>query len=129
MKSYSMDLRRRVLAMSDAGRGTREVARVFSVSESWVRRVKQRCREHGERGPRSRGGATVIKVDRQRLTELVAQQPDATLEQLRDRLGVDCVVSTIYEALKQLKLTFKKSHCTRLSRIGRTSPSGERNGA
>jgi transposase len=36
MKAYSMDLRRRVLAMCDAGRTTREVARVFDVSEPWV---------------------------------------------------------------------------------------------
>lgn len=128
MRSYSMDLRQRVLSMSDAGHGSRQVACVLSVSESWVRRVKQRRREFGELGPRPRGGATVIKVDRQCLAELVEAQPDATLAELRERLGVDCALSTICEALKQLRLTFKKSRFTRRNRIGRTSPNDVCNG-
>ncbi|MBU0716639.1 MAG: helix-turn-helix domain-containing protein [Planctomycetes bacterium] len=56
MKAYSMDLRKRVLAMCDAGRTTREVARVFYVSEPWVRRLKQRRREEGIVCPRPSGG-------------------------------------------------------------------------
>ena len=34
-----------VLAECDTGKGTREVALQFNVSESWVRRVKQERRE------------------------------------------------------------------------------------
>jgi transposase len=51
MKAYSMDLRKRVLAMCDAGRPTCEVARVLDVSEAWVRRLKQRRQEDGIIGP------------------------------------------------------------------------------
>lgn len=86
--SYSQDLRDRVLAAYDHGMKTSEIARVFQVSPAWARRVKQRRREHGETTPRPRGGATYIKIDRTRLAELVEQQPDATLEELRERLGV-----------------------------------------
>ena len=53
MKPYSMDLRERVLKDSDAGATTREVALKYDVSESWVRRLKQRRRESGEVAPRS----------------------------------------------------------------------------
>ena len=53
MKAYSMDMRERVLKASDAGMPTREVALKFEVSESWVRRLKQRRRESGEVAPRS----------------------------------------------------------------------------
>ena len=53
MDSYSMDLRKRVLADCDAGRSTRQVAMKYRVSESWVRRLKQRRRESGEIAPRS----------------------------------------------------------------------------
>ena len=42
MRAYSMDLRVRVLADSDAGMGTRVVAAKYRVSESWVRWLKQR---------------------------------------------------------------------------------------
>ena len=55
MKAYSMDLRRRTLRMCDAGRTTREVARAFDVSESWIRKLKQRRREDNTVGPRSSG--------------------------------------------------------------------------
>ncbi len=45
MKPYSKEFRGEVLAACDRGRGTREVATYFNVSESWVRRVKQERRE------------------------------------------------------------------------------------
>ena len=53
MDAYSLDLRKRVLKDADAGLGTREVALKYDVSESWVRRLKQRRRESGEIAPRS----------------------------------------------------------------------------
>ncbi len=52
MRAYSSDLRERVLRDSDAGLGTRQVALKYQVSESWVRRLKQRRRESGEIAPR-----------------------------------------------------------------------------
>ena len=52
MDSYSMDLRQRVLADCDAKMETRAVATKYRVSESWVRRLKQRRRESGEIAPR-----------------------------------------------------------------------------
>ena len=45
MEAYSLDLRKRVLAACDGGRGTKEVAQLFAVSPAWVRRLKQRRRE------------------------------------------------------------------------------------
>lgn len=129
MQDYSLDLRSRVLAMADAGHGTRAVARLLKVSESWVRRVKQRRREHGELGPRRRGGANNVKLDRERLGELVAQQPDATLAELRERLAITCSLSAICTALKELRLSYKKSHCTQRNRIGLTSLNAGHSGA
>ena len=119
---YSQDLRDRVLAAGDQGMKTRQVAKVFGVCSSWVRRIKQRRRETGETTPRPMGGATVVKIDLERLAELVCQKPDATLKELRALLGVDCVESAICMALKRLGLPRKKSRSTRPSRIGRTWP-------
>src|SRR5258705_2514963 len=91
--AYSQDLRDRVLAGGDRGVPTKKVAEVFDVSPAWVRRLKQRRRETGETSPRPMGGATVIKIDMTRLAELVREQPDATLKELRERLGIQCVES------------------------------------
>jgi transposase len=128
-KSYPQELRDRVLAACDRGLKTRAVARTFSVSESWVRRIKQRRRETGETTPRPRGGVTVVKIDLARLRALVEQQPDATLRELRQRLGVDCGEPAVCMALGRLGLSFKKKRSMPRSRTvptwPRPAPSGK----
>ena len=125
---YSQDLRNKVLDACDRGMRTKEVAEVFGVCRSWVRRVKQRRREYGETAPRKQGSPGVPKIDRERLAQLVAEQPDATGPELRARLGVDCTDAAIYAALKELGFTFKKRRSTRPSRTGPMSPSDEKTG-
>lgn len=125
---YSQDLRDRVLAAYDRGVPTKRIARDFMVSPAWARGIKQRRRETGETTPRPMGGATVIKIDRARLAELVREQPDATLRELRARLGVQCAESAICMALRKLGLSFKKRRSTRPSRTARTSPRGVKHG-
>ena len=93
--TYSQDLRDRVLAAYDRGMKTQHIADVFRVSPAWCRRIKQRRRETGERTLRKMGGPGPIKIDRAHLAELVRAQPDATLKELRDRLGIECCQSAI----------------------------------
>jgi transposase len=128
MKAYSMDLRHRVIAQCDQGRSTKEVAEAFDVSRAWVRRLKQHRRERGDIIPRNGGGSRGRKIDRQRLAELVRQQPDATLVELRDRLGIQVTPWAICKALRELELTFKKSRSTPANRIAPTSPRPARRG-
>ena len=53
MKTYSQDLRERVVRACDAGDKTRvEIAALFGVSTAWVRRLHQRRRETGSIAPR-----------------------------------------------------------------------------
>jgi transposase len=120
--AYSQDLRDRIMAARDRGLPTSQVAELFRVSRAWVRRVMQRRREHGELTPRPRRGVTVVKVDLQRLRQLVAEQPDATVPELHRRLGSDCSVSAVDMALRRLGLSYKKRRSTRPSRTGRTLP-------
>lgn len=110
MKAYSMDLRERVFADCDAGMEVRQVAVKYYVSESWIRRLKQRRRENGEVASRKSGHAAEPKwlAHRERLKQLVREQPDVTLPELRERLGIDISVQTLPRALQ---LTFKKSVC------------------
>jgi transposase len=129
MEPYSMDLRRRVIGGCDAGKGTKEVAALFGVSPAWVRRLKQHRRERGDIAPRTGGGSRGRKIDRDRLAELVKEQPDATLVELRDRLGVSVTPWAVGKALRGLGLTFKKSRSAPPSRTARTSPRRGRGGA
>ena len=124
-----MDLRQRVIGACDAGKGTKAVAATFGVSPAWVRRLKQHRRQRGDIVPRTGGGSRGRKIDRARLAELVSQQPDATLVELRDRLGVACTPWAVSKALRELELTYKKSRPARPSRTGRTSRSSARSGA
>ena len=108
MEPYSTDLRRRVLADCDAGMRTKPVARKYSVSCSWVRRIKQQRREEGRVAALPANGGRKPIIDREGLARQVAQAPDATLAELRDKLGLNCSLSAIHQALAKLKITFKK---------------------
>jgi transposase len=121
-QAYSQDLRDRVLAGYDRGMKTQAIAEVFAVSRAWARRVKQRRRETGQTSAKPMGGPGVIKVDRAKLTQLVRADPDATLEELRERLGISCATSTICMALRALGFTRKKRRYAPPSRTARTSP-------
>jgi transposase len=127
MDAYSLDLRKRVLAACDAGHGTKEVAKVFDVSPSWVRRLKQRRRELGTIAPlpcRAGRKPKFSEADLRRLRDLVEQQPDATLKELQSRLGMDVTTASICRRLQELRLSFKKKSCTPASKTGRTSEIG-----
>jgi transposase len=110
MKAYSMDLRLRVLADSDAGLETSEVAEKLGVSPAWVRRVKQRRRESGEIAPRPQRHGPLPKLSQHmdELAALVRAQPDATEQELADRLSMKVSDSSVHRALKRLRLTYKK---------------------
>ncbi len=125
---YSQDLRDRVLAAYDGGMKTKQVTRIFKVSPAWARRINQRRRESGETTARPMGLGVVIKVDRSCLAELVHEHPDATLAELRERLGIRCGLSTIWNALNELGLSFKKRRFTLRSRIDQMSSRGENPG-
>lgn len=128
MQAYSLDLRKRVLADCDGGLKTKAVAGKYGVSRTWVRALKQRRRETGEIAARRGGGGRKPKIDRVRLAELVRADADATLAELRERLGVQCALSALWKALAALKLTFKKKRCGPPSKTAPTSPSVARRG-
>src|SRR3954453_8333559 len=112
MTPYSQDLRQRILETVEGGEGSlRQIARRFLVSLSFVTRLLQLHRSTGSPQPRPHGGGNPAKLspqDLERLRELVRQQPDATLEELRQRLGVACSTMTISRALRRLGLPRKK---------------------
>ena len=87
MRPYSMDLRERVAAAVDHREGSqREIARRFRVSLSFLVRLLQRRQETGTLTPKLHGGGPTPALDqhdRQRVEELIHEQPDSTLEHLK----------------------------------------------
>jgi transposase len=127
--ALSQDLRDRVLAAYDRGRQTREIAETFAVSPAWARRVRQVRREQDRTAPLPMGGVRVVKIDLQQLAQLVEEQPDATIPELHQRLGLEtCCESAVGRALIRLGLTFKKRRFTPANRIGRMSRKNARIG-
>lgn len=122
MAAFSLDLRERVLTDCRAGLTYAAVGRKYTVSAEWVRTFYKRFRETGEVGPRSH--ATKRRPFHTRheaeLRAAVADKPDRTLAELRQHLGREVSLGTLWAALDALKISFKKSACTRPSGSGRT---------
>ncbi len=123
MKAYPVEFRELVLADCDAGMNTLAVAVKHAVSPAWVRRLKQRRRQSGEIAPR----APIKKTPPQwhayadQLRACLREQPDVTLRELRERLGLEVSLQTLSVALRRLKYTLKKKSSRPANRIARTS--------
>jgi transposase len=112
MRSYSIDFRQRVVAAVETGEHSlRELAELFSIHLSTIVRLLQRFRSTGSVQPKPHGGGAHPKLDAAAtagLLALVHQQPDATLAELREQLGVDCSIVTIFRTLQRNGITRKK---------------------
>jgi transposase len=122
MKTLSLDLRERLLTAYDQDQGTREeVARRFRVSLGMVKKLLQQRRKTGDIRPRHRFAGRkprLLPAYGQRLGALVARQPDLTLVELRDRLGMPCSVPAVHQVLTLLGLTYKKRRSMPQNRTG-----------
>lgn len=127
MKKYSMDLRQRVLEAAQAKQESqRVIAKRFKVSERWIRWLLVQYREQGHvRLPKPRCGRKPAFDDsaRAKLKQKVEEQPDITLDQLRqwaeDELGIVCSLMAVDRALKKEKLTYKKNSKSKRTRAFR----------
>jgi transposase len=133
MKPIPSEVRAEVLAAVDAKEGTRVVAVRFNVSESWVRRVKQRRREMGQVEPQTTPPqAPKWKDWADWLIAKVTARPDIYLRELQAELkaerGEEVCLMTICNACRALELTRKKRRSSPASRIVRMSPSGANSG-
>lgn len=110
------------------------VAALFNVSINCVANYLRLREQTGSLQPRPYHGGRAPALAEHRYDEvrqLLAEQPDLTLEQIRDRLQLDCSLAAICRTLKKLDLPRKKKHSRRPSsngptsrRRGRSGPSG-----
>lgn len=128
MDAYSMDLRKRVIAAYDQGEGTQaELAKRFKLTERWIQKLFRQRRETGSIAPKPHRRGRKAKISgakEERLKKAVAKTPDASLDELRDRCGVDGSRMCIFRALRRLRITRKKSPLlVRSSRIRKSNSS------
>jgi len=124
MKAYPKELRERVIKAVDEREGTiAEICEIFGVSERFIYSMLKQRREQGSLEPLAHGGGAIAKLDqasKAQLAELVKENSDATLEELRDELKkqtkVDVSVSTICRRLADIRLTLKKNQTSSRSR-------------
>jgi transposase len=133
-KPYSEDLRERIVQAVDAGASRASAARHFLVSVSCVIKLMQRWRRTGSVAAGQMGGwkQPALAPHRDLVDAVLAEQPDLTLDELRDALaqrGVSVGRSSVRRFLISSGITLKKSRCTPPSRIGRTSPQRAMRGA
>jgi transposase len=116
MKAYPLELRQRIVEAVDQQLGTiEEIASIFQVHSSYIYKLLRQRRDRHDLAPLPHGGGASAKLeaeDRRVLVELVAAQPDATLDELRQGIAqqkrVHVSLSTVWRWLADLALTRKK---------------------
>jgi transposase len=119
-KPYSEDLRRKIVEAYDAKRGSqRALAAAFGVSLTFVQNLMKLRKQTHSITPRPHGGGQKPRFDQKGLAtlrEAVTLDPDATLDELCDRMAekVNVRVSnqSMSRILRKLDLPRKKSRST-----------------
>ena len=112
MRAIPIPIRKRILELYDRGKSTREIAQFSGFCVAAVRRVRQQYEERRTLEPQTHrcGRKTLLTEERkQRLQQLLSQQPDATLAELGARLDRPFPTSTVDLWLRQLGWKFKKN--------------------
>ncbi len=124
MKTYPVEFRRRVVQLTADGYTTAEIAAALGSSSAWVRSIKALHRSGQPLEPKSKANRRRSLAEREggRILAQVAEKPGTTLEDLRRDLGLTTSISNLWNALRDLKLSLKKSPFRRPSGTGRMSP-------
>jgi len=111
MARYPAMVRKRIIELYQQDYSTSEIAEVFGVCESGVRRVRQRLRERGtlQPLPRTCGRKSTMAADvQQRIRQHIAACPDATRQEVRSALGLSVSLQSMSKWFKRLGLPLKK---------------------
>lgn len=125
-RAYSEDLRSRVVAAVEGGQSRRQAAELFRVGVSSAIRWVQLHRLTGSVRARPMGGRgqpRIVGADREWLLARLAEQPDLTLEEMRQALaeerGLAVGYGTVWRFCQREELTFKKNSARGTARPSR----------
>ena len=125
-KSYSGDLRERVIEAVEMGASRREAGERFDISASSSVRWLQRWHESGSAAPKPRGGSvSPLEEFAAQVLALIAEQPDLTLletvAELRRR-RIRTSRSALWRFLDRHDITLKKKPASRGTGACRRGP-------
>jgi len=117
MKPYPLELRERIVSAVDQKTHTiAELAEIFQVTERYIYKLLKLRREAGDLTPLPHSGGVEPLLNEQRLfvlADLVAEYPDATLQEYREllqkRCGVKVCIATVWNAMEKSEFTRKKN--------------------
>jgi transposase len=125
-KPISLDLRERIVSAYVGKEGTREeVAKRFKVSVGMVKKLLAQKSRTGDLRPRYRFCGRKARLEPEygkSMRQLVEREPDVTLEEIKQRLGLGYTIGAIHWVLSRQGLTYKKRRSMQLSKTGPTSP-------
>lgn len=125
MKTYSQDLRERIIAGRERGQSAAELAVVFGVSKRSVERYCKRQAETGSVAPKQRGGYRISRLagHDESLQQWIKADRSMTLEEIRQRLsqqlGITVGTTALWHRLERLNLSYKKNAARRRARSAR----------
>ena len=122
MRAIPIPIRKRILELYERGRNTWEIAQFSGFCIAAVRRVRQQFRERRTLQPQTHfcGRKTLLTEERkQRLKELLSEQPDATLAELGARMDRSFPTSTMDLWLRRFGWRFKRNSGRRRTRAAR----------
>ena len=114
-KPYSEDLRTRIVGAVEAGHSRRAAARMYDISASCAVKLVRRWRETGSVKPGKMGAPKRSKLDPDSdwLADLVKEEPDITLEEIRARLREErdmaASIGAIWKFFNRRDISFKKN--------------------
>jgi transposase len=131
MKTLPVEFRQRVIALTEEGLTSGEIAEALDVSAAWVRSIKNLHKSGQPLEPKSRANKRRSLAQREgdRIRAQVAAKPSTTLEDLKRELKLNTSISNLWNALQELKLSLKKRRSMPPSKTGPmsspTAPSGK----
>jgi len=113
-RSYSMDLRKRVMADVASGHSIEAVGRKYSICSRVIFQWRDLLEETGSLKPRQgrTGPKRKLEPHREAILAIVEKNPSVTLEELKTQLDLPGCLQTLWNSLRRWGVVLKKSHAS-----------------
>jgi isftu1 transposase len=111
MKAYSQDLRDRVIDLYERYKYTKSaIARLFKINRHTIANWIERYKETGDYSSKQhcQTGRKIRFNDQEKVLMYLAEHPDAEGIEIRNSVAPNLPMSTFYDALSRMKITYKK---------------------
>lgn len=110
MRAYSQDLRDRVIKAYEGNMPISEIIKIFSIcrntAENWIQRYIDTGNYSSQQG---KTGQPPYKFnDKQAILDFIVKNPDADGIMIRDGVAPNLAMSTFYDTLARMEITYKK---------------------